>query len=128
MRLVDVAAPSSAAPAGAVAALSDRGLLGADEAKALAATFALLASDTRLRLLHALTRAGELCVKDLAEQVGMRAPAVCNQLARLQDRGIVVSRREGNFVFYRVEDPCVLQLIETGACLTIDGAAGVCHR
>jgi len=43
---------------------------------------------------------------------------------RLEDRGIVRSRREGNYVFYRVEDPCVLQLIELGACLTLDTASG----
>ena len=117
-----------AAPVVAVQALGGRGLLSGADAKELAATFALLASETRVRLLHALTRAGELCVKDLAEQVEMRAPAVCNQLARLEDRGIVRSRREGNFVFYRVEDPCVLQLIELGVCLTLDGVDGVCAR
>lgn len=109
-------------------ALVGRGLLDALDAKALAETFALLASDTRLRLLHALARAGELCVKDLAAQVAMGSPAVCNQLQRLEDRGIVRSRRQGNFVYYRVEDPCVLQLVELGACLTLDGAGGRCHR
>lgn len=100
--------------------LGGRALLDGAEARGLAETFALLASDTRLRLLHALALAGELCVRDLAEQVGMRAPAVCNQLQRLEDRAVVTSRRDGNFVFYRVDDPCVLRLIELGACLTLD--------
>jgi len=31
--------------------------------------FKTLANDTRLRLLHALARAGELCVVDLAETI-----------------------------------------------------------
>lgn len=109
-------------PEGTVEALGGRGLLSTLDARELAETFALLASDTRLRVLHALARAGELCVKDLAVQVGMRAPAVCNQLQRLEDRGVVRSRRAGNFVYYRVDDPCVLQLIELGACLTLDAA------
>lgn len=62
-------------------------------------------------------------MKDLAAEVGLKAPAVCNQLQRLQDRGVIRSRRDGNYVFYRVEDPCVLQLIELGACLTLDATA-----
>lgn len=103
--------------------LQGRDLLSEVDAAQLAETFALLASDTRLRVLHALARAGELCVKDLAAEVGMRSSAVCNQLQRLEDRGVIRSRREGNFVYYRVDDPCVLQIIQLGACLTLDAAA-----
>jgi ArsR family transcriptional regulator, lead/cadmium/zinc/bismuth-responsive transcriptional repressor len=33
--------------------------------------FKVLANDSRLRLLHALERAGELCVTDLASEVQM---------------------------------------------------------
>ncbi len=40
-----------------------------------AAVFKVLANDTRLRLLHALVRADELCVTDLAASVGMKAQA-----------------------------------------------------
>lgn len=113
------------------ATLSSRDLLSSAEAIRLAGLFALLSSDTRLRILHALTRDGELCVRDLAEAVEMRPSAVCNQLQRLEDRGVVRSRRDGNFVFYRVEDPCVQQLIERGACLTLDAdrsSAGTSER
>lgn len=103
--------------------LQGRDLLSQVDAAQLAETFALLASDTRLRVLHALARAGELCVRDLAAEVGMRSSAVCNQLQRLEDRGVIRSRREGNFVYYRVDDSCVLQIIQIGACLTLDAAA-----
>lgn len=78
----------------------------------------MLASDTRLRMLHALARGGELCVGDLAAEVGMRSQAVSNQLQRLVDRGIVVSRRDGNFIRYRIEDPCVTELVDLALCLT----------
>lgn len=125
---VPMAPAGGVAGGGAMTGLAGRGLLDVVDAGRLAATFALLASDTRLRVLHALATAGELCVKDLAEQVGMRASAVCNQLQRLEDRAVVRSRRAGNYVFYRVEDPCVLQLIELGACLTLDGRDGSCQR
>lgn len=98
-------------------ALHERPLLDAAGADALAEMFAVLAGGTRLRLLHALTRAGELCVSDLAEQVEMRPAAVCNQLARLEDRRIVAARRDGNRVFYRITDPCLPHLLDRGWCL-----------
>ena len=79
--------------------------------------FKVLANDSRLRLLHALERAGELCVGDLAGQAGMRPQAVSNQLQRLADRRILASRRDGNNVFYRIADPCVTSLLDLGLCL-----------
>src|SRR3954466_2765210 len=84
--------------------LKERSLLTPIQAGGLAAVFKVLANDTRLRLLHALVRAGELCVPDLAASVGMRTQAVSNQLQRLADLGIVQSRRDGNSVHYRLVD------------------------
>jgi len=98
--------------------LEERPLLTAADAGRLAGTFKVLANDSRLRLLHALARAGELSVTDLAEQVGMRAQAVSNQLQRLVDRQILAARRDGNWVRYRIADPCVLQLLDLAICLT----------
>lgn len=82
--------------------LEERPLLAPAEAGRLAATFKVLANDHRLRLLHALARAGELCVTDLADAVGMRPQAVSNQLQRLVDRQIVAARRDGNRVYYQI--------------------------
>lgn len=82
----------------------------------------MLANDSRLRLLHAITRAQELCVTDLANAVGMKPQAVSNQLQRLVDRRIVGSRRDGNNIYYRIVDPCVLALLDQGLCLIEDAA------
>ncbi|NIA16539.1 MAG: metalloregulator ArsR/SmtB family transcription factor [Nitrospiraceae bacterium] len=95
--------------------LEDRELI--TEAGALVALFKVLANDTRLRLLHALARSGELCVTELAASVGMKPQAVSNQLQRLADRSIIRARRDGNNIHYRVVDPCVLSLLELGLCL-----------
>ena len=46
--------------------LKDRPLMTPIQAGGLAAVFKVLANDTRLRLLHALVRADEMCVTDLA--------------------------------------------------------------
>lgn len=101
------------------ASLSERGLLSLSDAGALSATFKVLSNDGRLRLLHALSRAGELCVTDLAAEVGMSPQAVSNQLQRLVDRKVVASRRQGLFVYYRLEDPCVVELLNLAFCLTL---------
>jgi DNA-binding transcriptional ArsR family regulator len=99
------------------------------QAGGLAAVFKVLANGTRLRLLHSLVRADELCVTELAASLGMTPQAVSNQLQRLSDLGILASRREGNSIFYRLVDLCVKELLEQGWCLmeetnTRSGATG----
>ena len=97
--------------------LKDRPLLSPIQAGGLAAVFKVLANDTRLRLLHALVRADELCVSDLANSLGMKPQAVSNQLQRLSDLGILRSRREGNSIHYQLVDLCVRSLLDQGLCL-----------
>ena len=100
--------------------LPKRPLLDADQAGKLAGVFAILANDTRLRLLHALVRAGELSVTALADTVEMKPQAISNQLQRMTDRGIVGSRRDGTSIIYRIVDPCVATLLDRGWCLSED--------
>ena len=97
--------------------LRDRPLLDQHQADELIRLYKVLANDTRLRLLHAIERAGELSVTDLATAVEMKPQAVSNQLQRLADRRIVASRREGSRFFYRIADPCVTGLLDLGMCL-----------
>lgn len=118
MRAIHVVACNPANPE-----LSERPLIDLPEAGRLARVFKVLANDTRLRLVHALARDGELRVTDLADAVGVSQQAVSNQLGRLVDLGILGSRRAGANVFYRVVDPCVTSLLDLGLCLTEGPAA-----
>ena len=97
--------------------LSERPLIGADQAAEVADLFKVLASDTRLRLLHAIARGGEVRAGDLAAAVGMTQQAVSNQLQRLVDRRICATRRVGTAILYRIIDPCVVSLLNYGVCL-----------
>jgi DNA-binding transcriptional ArsR family regulator len=83
----------------------------------LAQLFKVLANDNRLRMLHAVHRAGELSVSDIAEEVGASQQAVSNQLQRLVDQRIVHARRDGQRVLYKIIDPCVPGLMDLGVCL-----------
>ncbi len=96
-------------------ALRERALLDAVQASALQDLFKVLASATRLRLLHTIVKHREICVGDLADELGMAPQAVSNQLQRL--RGIVGTRRDGNNIYYRIVDQCVLILLDRGLCL-----------
>ena len=109
--------PMTDAGCGPKPSLKERPLLTPTQAGGLAAVFKVLANDTRLRLLHALVRADELCVTDLAGSLGMKPQAVSNQLQRLSDLGILASRRDGNSIHYRLVDLCVRSLLDQGLCL-----------
>jgi DNA-binding transcriptional ArsR family regulator len=85
--------------------------------------FKVLANDTRLRLLHAVVRAEEMCVTDLAAAVGMKPQAVSNQLQRLSDLGILTHRREGKSIIYRLVDLCVKTLLDQALCLMEEAGA-----
>lgn len=97
--------------------IPSRPLLDADEAKALERLFGVLASETRLRLLHALMILGDPCMGELAASVGMKPAAVSNQLRRLVDLGILATRRHGSHIHYRIVDDCITKLLYHGLCL-----------
>jgi DNA-binding transcriptional ArsR family regulator len=100
--------------------LRKRDLLSRKQATELAEVFKVLSGDTRLIMLHALAKDAELSVTELADKVALKPQAVSNHLQRLVDRGILDRRRDGVQIFYRVIDPCVMDLLEQGLCLTED--------
>jgi DNA-binding transcriptional ArsR family regulator len=66
--------------------------------------FALLAGETRLKILHLLDSAGELCVCDLATILEMTPAAVSQHLSRLRAGRMVSSRRDGMTIYYRLAE------------------------
>jgi len=71
-------------------------------------------------MLNLIAHGDETSPTKLAKQIGMKPQAICNQLKRLSDRGIVERRRAGNQVYYRIVDPCVIDLLERGLWLIQD--------
>jgi ArsR family transcriptional regulator, lead/cadmium/zinc/bismuth-responsive transcriptional repressor len=74
-------------------------------------TFQALADPTRARILYALI-GRPMCVRDLAVLVGVSASGVSHQLRLLRDRRPVKSRRDGNTIFYQVDDHHVAALFK----------------
>lgn len=98
--------------------LAARPLLDGPASDGLAQVFGVLASATRLRLLHALILRGDPCMTELAGAVGMKPQAVSNQLRKLVDLGILDTCRHGAHAHYRIRDPRVAELMHHGLCLT----------
>jgi ArsR family transcriptional regulator len=59
----------------------------------------------RLRLLNLLSGDGEVCVCHLHEALGLPQPTVSRHLAYLRKNGLVVGRKEGLWVHYRLAKP-----------------------
>jgi DNA-binding transcriptional ArsR family regulator len=91
-------------------------LISQEQAADLEDLFKALANETRLRILHALSISGELCVNDLVSTLDMKLQAVSNQLQKLAAFRVVTSRRNGVNIFYRISDPCIELLLERGIC------------
>lgn len=71
-----------------------------------------LGNDRRLMILCQLTE-GERSVGQLQPEVGLSQSALSQHLAVLRDEGIVATRREGQTVWYRIEDPAAMKVVAT---------------
>jgi ArsR family transcriptional regulator len=69
----------------------------------LDALFRGFADPTRLRILNVLA-AGELCVGDIADLLGLPQPTVSRHLAYLRRTGLAKATREWNVARYRLAD------------------------
>ena len=70
----------------------------------LDAVFKGFADPTRIRILSVLA-AGELCVCDIVDILGLPQAAVSRHLAYLRRMGLVDVTREGWFAHYRLAEP-----------------------
>lgn len=69
-----------------------------------------LADPSRLLLVEAL-RDGEKAVSQLVEITGLSQPNASTHLACLQDCGLVTRRQDGRFVYYRLTDDRMEQVL-----------------
>ena len=86
-------------------------VVNASESEHVAEMFDVLSDPTRLRILHALSLSGELCVCDLSFLVEMSQSAVSHQLRNLRTAGVVSRRKEGRTAYYALEDEQVTELL-----------------
>jgi len=73
-----------------------------------------LASPQRIAILLVIS-AGEACVCHLEAQLGFRQAYISQHLMALRQAGLIDSRREGKYMFYRLAKPAILDLIQNAA-------------
>ena len=71
-----------------------------------------LANVDRLMLVCQLTQ-GEKCVGELEEALGIGQPTLSQQLGVLRENDIVLTRREGKNIYYRMAHSQALALVGT---------------
>jgi DNA-binding transcriptional ArsR family regulator len=81
-----------------------------ESAEIVSGLLKLLSAPKRLLILCHLIES-EHCVTDLCELIGMKPPAMSQQLAILRREGLLSSRREGQTVFYGIADEKVEKLM-----------------
>ena len=63
--------------------------------------FKALSDLTRLRMLVLLSSEGELCVCELTHALDETQPKISRHLAQLRELGMVLDRRQGQWIYYR---------------------------
>ncbi len=108
--------------------------LGARRLELQAEVLRALGHPARIEILE-LLRAGERCVCEIEPALGLRQPNISQHLAALRAVNLVLARREGLRVIYRVADPAVFEILdrvvdiirrqsaETAAAVTQDTAS-----
>lgn len=61
-----------------------------------------LADDTRLKSLLLIEAEQELCVCELTEALDLSQPKVSRHLAQLRSAELLLDRRQGQWVYYRI--------------------------
>ncbi len=79
-----------------------------------------MAHPSRLLILEALAR-GERCVCELQRLVGSDISTVSKHLALMRRAGLVLDRRQGLQVFYRLRVPCVMRFFECVDAVRAEG-------
>ncbi len=79
----------------------------------LSRAYKALGDPTRLKMVIAL-KGGEMCVCDLSAFIGLSPSAVSHQLRRLKDLALVKSRRDGQVLYYSLDDQHIVDFLDIG--------------
>ena len=79
--------------------------------KRLEQVFFSYADKTRLMILELLTDE-ELCSCEIMAALGLTEPTTSHHLGILERSGLIEARREGKWVFYRINNPKVRSILE----------------
>lgn len=71
----------------------------------------VMGNPTRLKIMYYLLTK-EIGVLELSVLLKMSMPAISHHLRILRDKNIVTKRNVGKNVFYKLDDPCLVQVLD----------------
>lgn len=84
--------------------------------------YSVLSHPMRLRALILIKQANELCVCELTHALDLAQPVISRHLAQLKEAGLLLSRRQGLWIYYRVNTE-IPDWVTTLIQITTDGVA-----
>ena len=92
------------------------------DAEKQAEIFRMLSNAVRLRIL-AFLAGGEWTVGEIEQRLGLKQPALSQQLAELRQSGLVATRRHAKSIYYKLADERAALLMAALTAVFGDGAA-----
>ncbi len=79
----------------------------------LSSFFKVLSNTTRIKILLTISEKS-LCVEEISNALNMSQSAISHQLRILKDNRYVKSQKQGQFVYYSLDDIHILEIINNG--------------
>ncbi|MGA2490721.1 MAG: metalloregulator ArsR/SmtB family transcription factor [Anaerolineales bacterium] len=76
----------------------------------------VISPEVRLEILLAIG-SGEVCVCHLETGLGYRQAYISQHLMALREAGVLSTRRDGKYIFYRLERPEIMEIVDMTARL-----------
>ena len=77
----------------------------------IASVLKAVAHPVRLRIIE-LLKGGEMCVGDIFVALGIKQSIASQHLNMMRDRQVLTCRRDGAKVFYRIQNPNIIKLLQ----------------
>jgi len=91
-----------------------------NNANQIAAILKTISPPARLAILLAIGE-GEVCVCHLEAVLGQRQAYISQHLMALRQAEVLLDRRDGRFIFYRIANPALLDLVrDAGKLASVD--------
>ena len=88
-------------------------MISEDDIYNLAELFKVFGDSTRIRILL-LLQEKEASVNEIANELNMNQSAISHQLKNLKQSKLIKNRREGQTIYYSLDDDHVYKIIEMG--------------
>lgn len=89
--------------------------------------FKVLSDSNRLQIVDMLS-CGEMCVCKILERFDITQPTLSHHLKVLSDNGIITSRKEANWIHYKLNDKKIEEIIRFLQFISNDKKDCICKK